>query len=464
MKISIIGTGYVGLVTGVCLAEIGHKVICLDLNQHKIEMLKKGISPIFEPGLEELLNKNIRAKTIEFTDEPEYAVKNSPVIMIAVGTPPLGNGDIDMSQVYDAASDIGKYINGYKLVVNKSTVPVGTAEKVASIIRENAKHKPDVKFDVVSNPEFLREGSAVKDTFSGDRIVIGSRSKTATAKMKKLYEPLGLSYFITNPESAEMIKYSSNAFLATKISFINEIANLCEKVGADINDVAAGMGLDKRIGRSFLNAGIGYGGSCFPKDVSGLIKLGEKAGYEFKILKQVIDVNKVQRVRPVKLLKELLPGLQGKNIALMGLSFKPGTDDIREAPSLYIIEALLEQGAHIKAYDPAAMENVRKIFGGSITLCSNPYEAAQGCDALILLTEWPEFKELNFKKIRAAMQGRIIIDGRNFLDVSRMLELKLEYYPVGIGTIKRSNKKVQEVSRKAALFGLNRPAAATVSI
>lgn len=458
MKVSVLGTGYVGLVTGVCLAEIGHKVICMDLNESKIEMLRRGNPPIYEHGLKELIDSNMKAGRLEFIGEPEHAVKNSSIIIIAVGTPPKVNGEADMSQVDSAAADIGRFMNNYKLIVIKSTVPVGTADRVVSIIKANNRSNSESKFDVISNPEFLREGSAINDTFNGDRIVIGSRSKRAAAKIRKLYEPLKIPYFVTNPESAEMIKYSSNSFLATKISFINEIANLCERVGADVNDVACGMGLDKRIGRSFLNAGIGYGGSCFPKDVSSLIKIGENAGYELKILKQVIDVNRIQRIRPIAILEGLLQELKGRDIALLGLSFKAGTDDVREAPSLYIIENLLNQGANIRVYDPEAMENVRNIFGDSIAYCSNPYEAAKGCEAVVLLTEWPEFRELNFKKIRAAMKGRLIIDGRNYLDMTKLLKIGFEYFPIGISLPKAKNEKAprQILSKKAPGLVLNR--------
>ncbi|MEA4847790.1 MAG: UDP-glucose/GDP-mannose dehydrogenase family protein [Clostridiaceae bacterium] len=458
MKVSVMGTGYVGLVTGVCLAEIGHRVICMDLDESKIEMLRKGIPHIYEPGLKELIISNVKAGRLEFTAEPELAVKNSKVIIITVGTPPRENGEADMSQVDSAAAYIGRFMNSYKLVVNKSTVPVGTADRVASIIETCAGSNAKFKFDVVSNPEFLREGNAISDTFNGDRIVIGGKSKKAVDMVRKLYAPLNIPYFVTDPQSAEMIKYSSNAFLATKISFINEIANLCEKVGANVKDVSCGMGLDKRIGRSFLNAGIGYGGSCFPKDVSSLIKIGENAGCELKILKQVIDVNKIQRIRTIAILEGLMGDLKDRDIALLGLSFKAGTDDVREAPSLYVIETLLNKGAVIKVYDPEAMENTRKIFGDAILYCKDPYEAVKGCEAAVLLTEWPEFKELNFKKIKMSMKNGIVIDGRNYLDAAELVNIGFDYFPIGICPQKADNKKVprQAAAKKVSGFGLRR--------
>lgn len=432
MKISIIGTGYVGLVTGVCLAEIGHNVICVDSNQEKIKLLEKGRSPIYEPGLEELLRNNIWKKRLTFTTSVAEAVRKSTTIIIAVGTPSMEDGSIDMRQVDKAAEEIGKSMDRFKLIVNKSTVPVGTTERVKKKISANLPNKK-TRFAVLSNPEFLREGNAIHDTFNGDRIIIGSDTTSATNKLKKIYAPLKIPYFVTDPESAEMIKYASNAFLATKISFINEVANVCERVGADIQEVARGIGMDKRIGESFLKAGIGYGGSCFPKDVNGLISIGESVGYDFKLLKQVVDINRIQRVRPVKVLEELFGNLSRVSVGILGLAFKPDTDDIREAPSLYIISKLLEAGAKIKVYDPAAMKNAGEIFGKSIEYCVGPYAAAEGCDALIILTEWKEFREMDLKKVKMLMKGNTIIDGRNILAGNRLAAANFDYFPVGIG-------------------------------
>jgi UDPglucose 6-dehydrogenase len=348
VNISVIGTGYVGLVSGVCFAELDHKVICVDISEEKINMLNQGIMPIYEEGLEEMCNRNKDAGRIEFTTDLEHGVRNSDIIFIAVGTPSLPNGQADLSQVEDVARNIAKHMNGYKIIVNKSTVPVGTQKIVTQIINDNLVEQHD--FDVVSNPEFLREGTAIFDTMNTDRVVIGTDSEKAAKIMEELHKPFNAPILIVDPESAEMIKYAANAFLATKISFINEIANICERVGANVESVAKGIGLDKRIGDKFLNAGIGYGGACFPKDTKALVKIAEKAGYEFKIVKSIIEVNNNQKIRPFEKLKEKIGELKGKKIGIWGLAFKPNTNDMREAPSLDIINRLILEGARVIAY------------------------------------------------------------------------------------------------------------------
>ncbi|EOC99580.1 UDP-glucose dehydrogenase family protein [Caldisalinibacter kiritimatiensis] len=443
MRITVVGTGYVGLVTGTCLAEIGNEVICVDVNEEKINKLRNGIPPIYEEHLEEMINNNLAKNRLKFTTSLERGVKLSDVIFIAVGTPPKSNGQIDMSQVDEVAKSIGKYINGYKVIVNKSTVPVGSANRVKNIVYLNMKDK-SIEFDVVSNPEFLREGTAVFDTFNGDRIVIGSNSEKATEIMKEIYESFNIPMLITNPESAEMIKYASNAFLATKISFINEIANVCERVGADVKEVAKGMGIDKRIGNKFLNAGIGFGGACFPKDIKGLMQIGNDAGYEFKIVKKVLEVNNAQRIKPVEMLRRLFGNLNGVNVSILGLSFKPGTDDLREAPSLYVIKELQSDGANIKAYDPIAMENAKLVIGNSMTYCNDPYEAVEGSDVVVLLTEWAEFKKLDFNRVKELVNRPLIIDGRNTLDSNSLKEKGFEYFGIGLGDASVENTGPKE--------------------
>lgn len=430
MKISVIGTGYVGLVTGTCLAEIGNDITCVDKDHKKIENLKNGILPIYEAHLEDMLIRNIGENRLHFTTSVEDAVRHATIIFIAVGTPSHENGDIDMSQVDEVAGEIGKSLDAYKIIVNKSTVPVGSVKRVAEIIQRHLKR--EVEFDVISNPEFLREGSAVLDTFQGDRIVIGSTSKKATKILHDLYRPLKQKIFTTDPESAELIKYASNAFLATKISFINEIANICEKTGANVNEVAKGMGLDKRIGEKFLNAGIGFGGACFPKDVKGLIKIGEKLNYDFRIIRETLQVNKEQKMKPIMILDNLFPDLRGVQITVLGLAFKPDTDDIREAPSLDIINELHKRGAKIKAYDPIAIENAKKVLKLPIHYFHEAYDAIAGSDAVLLLTEWKEFKELNVRKIRSLMNRRVFIDGRNIFEAKAMRAKGFEYYGIGI--------------------------------
>jgi len=384
--------------------------------------------PIYEPGLKELLERNIREKRLEFTTDIKKAVSSAEVIFICVGTPPKESGEADLSYVENVADEIAKTISSYKVIVEKSTVPVETGEKVMETIRANNRNK--VEFDVVSNPEFLREGSAVSDFMNPDRIVIGANSKKAREMMEKLYKPLNAPILFTDIKSAELIKHASNSFLAAKISFINAVANICELTGADVEKVAEGMGLDKRIGKQFLNAGIGYGGSCFPKDVDAFVKLAEKKGYNFELLKAVQKINKLQRNLFIKKIEDALWNIKNKTIGILGLAFKPNTDDMREAPSLDIISALQREGAKIKAYDPEAAEKSSKIFG-NIEYCNDPYEAAKDSDALVILTEWSEFKELDLKKVKSLMRNSLVIDGRNIYNKSEMEKLGFKYISVG---------------------------------
>ncbi|SHJ29844.1 UDP-glucose dehydrogenase [Geosporobacter subterraneus DSM 17957] len=442
MKVIVVGTGYVGLVTGTCLAEIGHRVICIDKDEMKIEKLKRGISPIYEAHLEDMICRNIKEQRLSFSTDMKEVAEDTQVIFIAVGTPSLEDGDVDLSQVEEVAREIGKSLVSYGVIVNKSTVPVGSCVRVAQIIRQNLRK--DISFDVVSNPEFLREGTAVYDTFHGDRIVIGSRSKKAVEVLRELYKPFHQKFFITNPESAELIKYASNAFLATKISFINEMANLCEKTGGDIRAVAEGMGMDQRIGNKFLQAGVGFGGACFPKDVKGLLKTGEKYGYDFKIIRQTLAVNEGQKQKPLRILEENIADWKGIKVGILGLAFKPGTDDVREAPALQIIKDLRGKGAQIRVYDPVANASMQSVLQFPITYCNNPYDAVTDCDAVILLTEWPEFQELNLRKIRRLMKRTIFIDGRNVFASEAMGEKGFDYYPMGIGSEETAQRKLKE--------------------
>ena len=451
MKVSVIGTGYVGLVTGACLAEIGNEVICVDNVKEKIDILKKGGCPIYEPGLEKIIKANMEKGRLEFTTSIEEGVNKSEIIFISVGTPSLPNGQADLSSVEQVAVDIGRVIDSYKIIVNKSTVPIGSGDWVSMMISESIEannSNKNVSFDVVSNPEFLREGNAIGDTFFPDRIVIGSSSKKAIDKMLALYKPLIEQTFdwpddkrlipegqkvpvvVTDLTSAEMIKYASNSFLATKISFINEIANICEKVGADVKDVARGMGLDKRIGLLFLNAGIGWGGSCFPKDVSALTYIAGEYGMTPQILNSVINVNKEQRLKIVKKVQDELKIVKGKTIAVLGISFKPDTDDVRDAPSITIMNSLSKMGAKIKAYDPV-VKGRPEALTEKVKICSDEYEAIDGADVLIIATEWGQFKELDFEKIRKIMNNNIIIDGRNFFEREELEKLGFKY--IGIG-------------------------------
>ena len=417
MNITIVGAGYVGLVGGTCLADMGNDVICIDNDKTKIEKLKQGVIPIYEPGLKDILEINVKEKRLHFSSDMKEGCEKSDVIFIAVGTPTDENDEADVSNVFAVAKTIGKYITNDKIVVDKSTVPVGTARKVKKIILDTTTIK-DINVEVVSNPEFLREGSALKDFISPDRIIIGTDSERAKKVMEKIYRGnvrTGKPLMVTDIESAELIKYASNAFLATKISFINEIARLCEKVGADVKKVAVGMGLDDRIGSRFLQAGVGYGGSCFPKDVKALMQTGKANGVEFSILSAVEKINAEQREITIKKLKTIYPDLKGKRIALWGLAFKPRTDDIREAPSLDIIRKLIANGAEVFAFDPVAQVNVKKLLP-ELIFGHDPYSILDGCDALIVVTEWNEFRDLNFEKVRSLMRAPVIIDGRNIYE------------------------------------------------
>lgn len=428
MKIIVIGTGYVGLVQGVCLAELGNDVVCIDINKEKIENLKKGVAPIYEPGVEELLQKNIKAKRIVFDTNLEKHIRESDIVFIAVGTPPDEDGRADLKYILSAAEQIGRGLKNYQIIVNKSTVPIGTGQLVKKTIAKYYKGS----FDVVSNPEFLREGSAIDDWMHPDRIVIGDSNGNGVAKkVTELYGVLGSPILITNIETAEMIKYASNSYLATQISFANSLAIICEKVGADAMEVARGMKLDSRIGkRAFLNAGLGYGGSCFPKDVEALIQIAKDNNYDFKILEEVEAVNKEQRQRFVLKIKNKLKSLKGKKLAVWGLSFKPKTDDIRMAPSLPIIETLLSLGAKIIAYDPVAEKNVKNVIP-QIKFASDAIEACQDADALLIITEWDEFKQIDLDKIKKVLKKPVIFDGRNIYQPAEMKKKGFEYYSIG---------------------------------
>jgi UDPglucose 6-dehydrogenase len=428
MNIAVIGTGYVGLVSGVCFSEIGNQVICVDNNEAKVEMLNEGNVPIYEPGLKELMASNMKAGKLSFTSNIAEAISQSDIIFIAVGTPSLPSGEANLSYVEQVAIEIGSHIESYKIIVTKSTVPVGTNDRVRELI-SSISSQP---FDVASVPEFLREGSAVNDTLNPDRIVIGTNSDRAIKTLKKLHRPLTENLIITDIRSAEMIKYASNAFLATKISFINEISNICEKVGADVTRVAEGMGYDKRIGASFLKAGIGYGGSCFPKDTQALIQIAGMVDYDFRLLKSVVQVNQDQRFHVIHKLEEALGPLKGKTIAVWGLAFKPETDDVRDAPAIDIIQHLSDAGAIIKAYDPIATANFRKeVDVASISWEENPLHAAEGADALCVLTEWKEFAHIDLKELAEIMKDPIMIDGRNLYSAEQVQASNLQYYSVG---------------------------------
>lgn len=431
MKICIIGTGYVGLVAGTCLAEMGNDVICVDNDTKKLAQLEQGIIPIYEPGLEELIVTNVEQGRLTFSNDLDMAVKNSLICFIAVGTPQGQDGSADLSAVYAVAENIAKSMNDYKIIVNKSTVPVGTAVEVAKVIEKNTKFK----FDVVSNPEFLKQGAAVEDFLKPDRVIIGSDSDKATGIMQELYAPFlrtGNPVITMDVKSAEMTKYAANSFLATKISYINEIANICEKVGADIEMVRAGMCSDSRIGSKFLFPGLGYGGSCFPKDVTAMIKTAQDFECECKILNAVKDTNNAQRMLFVKkVLNRFSNDLKGRTFAVWGLAFKPKTNDMREAPAITIISALLERGAKVVAFDPKAVGTAKRIFGDKITYATNAYDALQGADALLLLTEWNEFRRPNFEKVKTLLKTPIIIDGRNQYDKMSLKSLSIEYINFG---------------------------------
>lgn len=431
MKICVIGTGYVGLVVGACFAEMGNFVICVDNDKEKLKKLNDGIIPIYEPGLEDLIKFNVSEKRLSFTSDLENAVQNSAICFIAVGTPQGEDGSADMKYVYTVAEQIGKALNGYKVIVDKSTVPVGTAEKVTEIIRANAKDEFKNEFDVVSNPEFLKQGAAVEDSLKPDRIVIGSNSERATKIMYELYAAFlrtGNPVITMDVKSAEMTKYAANSFLAVKISYINEIANICEKVGANVDMVRLGMAADRRIGSQFLFPGLGYGGSCFPKDVKALLNTAKANGCEYDILKSADSVNFKQREMFIKKIENYYDNnIKGKTFAVWGLSFKPNTNDMREAPAITIINTLLKKGAIIKAYDPKAMETAKIIFGNKIEYSNSSYEALENSDALLLLTEWNEFRRPDFTKIRNMLNDKIIFDGRNIYNKNVLESRGLKY-------------------------------------
>ncbi len=430
MKIAILGTGYVGLTTGICLSEIGHYVTCIDINEQKIRNLQTGISPIYEPGLDELLVKNTLERRLFFTTSFSEGLASAEIIIIAVGTPQRNDGAADLSYIEGAAINIGTHIQPNTVVVIKSTVPIGTNEYIKECIQKNCPK--EISFEIVSNPEFLRQGSAIKDTMKADRIVIGSENEQAREMIKEMYKPLNVPFIMTNIRSAEMIKYASNAFLASKISYINEISNLCEAVGANVEDVAKGMGKDFRIGDAFLHAGIGYGGSCFPKDVKALLYTAKLNGVNFGFLNEVIAINDHQQELLVEKALSRFGSLTGKKIALLGLSFKPDTDDMREAPSIKISRVLLTLGAKVSAYDPVAIENAKNILGETIKYASSAKEAVTDADAVFIVTEWNEFKQLNLKSLTESMKNPIIFDGRNCMPESKLSECKtVEYYPVG---------------------------------
>jgi UDPglucose 6-dehydrogenase len=460
MRVCVIGTGYVGLVTGVCLSHIGHDVICVDNNEEKVKLMQSGQSPIYEPGLAELMKSSMEVGNLQFTIDLATGVKHGEVLFIAVGTPPLPTGESDTRYVEAVARGIGAHLNGgYKVIVNKSTVPIGSGDWVRMIVMDGITERKNslvtaggtntgieeiqADFDVVSNPEFLREGSAVYDTFNPDRIVLGSNSPRAIEKMEELYQPLVDRKFaedhslppvrvvITDLSSAEMVKYASNAFLATKISFINEVANICERVGADVTQVAQGIGLDSRIGQKFLQAGIGWGGSCFPKDVLALLHTAGDYGYEAELLKATVNVNQRQRLVALEKLQHELKILKGKTIGLLGLTFKPDTDDMRDAPSLTLIEQLNRLGAKVKAYDPIVSQSGLRDGLTGVIVETDPERLADGCDALVLVTDWKQFKSLDYAKMASLMHTPVLIDGRNFLNQKDMEQLGFRYLGIG---------------------------------
>lgn len=429
MNIVVVGTGYVGLVSGTCLAEIGHTVVCVDIDEKKIEALRNGQIPIFEPGLEEMVLNNVRLGRLKFSTSLPEALPDAQVAIIAVGTPSRPDGHADLQYVYAVAETIGKNLNGYKVIMNKSTVPVGTGKEVERIISEHSKEE----FAVVSCPEFLREGSAIEDFMHPDRIVIGARNDKAAKCILDVFEKIKGEKVVTTVESAELIKYASNAFLATKISFINEIAHLCERAGGDIEEVAYGLGLDQRIGPKFLHAGIGWGGSCFPKDVRALEQIGGIHGYDFKLLKAVIEVNNHQRTHLVEKIKTHFGGdITGKTIGVLGLAFKGNTDDVRESASIDIIQMLCEEGAQVQTFDYEATENAKKTLGATqVTYMNNPYDVAKSADAVVLATEWPAFKKLDWLKVAGLMNSPLVFDGRNMLKPAQMREMGFVYHSIG---------------------------------
>lgn len=435
MKIAVVGTGYVGLVTGTCFAETGNTVTCIDIDAEKVNKLKSGKITIYEPGLELLFERNLKQGRLFFTTSLSEGIKDAKIIFLALPTPPGEDGSADLKYILGVATELGPLLNQYTVIVDKSTVPVGTADKVRERIAANCK----VEFDVVSNPEFLREGVAVEDFMKPERVVIGTKSDKAKKIMEALYAPFvrqGNPLVFMDERSAELTKYAANSFLATKISFMNEIANLCELLGADVDSVRKGIGTDSRIGKRFLFPGIGYGGSCFPKDVQALSKSSADVNYNFRILEAVMEVNADQKTKLIPRVMDYFRGdLKGKVVALWGLSFKPHTDDIREAPALYNIEALLKAGAIVKAHDPESMENVRRLLGDKIQFCDSPYEAANQADAIFIATEWPEFRTPDFDRLSSILKNKVIFDGRNLYDLSHMKELGYTYFSIGRETI-----------------------------
>ena len=436
MKITVVGTGYVGLVTGTCFADTGNDVTCVDIDESKVNKLKNGVITIYEPGLEKSFLRNLKEDRLRFTTNLEEGIKDAAVICLALPTPPGGDGSADLKYILGVAEDLGKILTDYKVIIDKSTVPVGTAEKVHEAIAKNYKGE----FDVVSNPEFLREGVAVEDFMKPDRVIIGTNSERARKLMNDLYAPFvrqGNPVIFMDERSAELTKYASNSFLAAKISFMNEIARLCEKLGADVDMVRRGMGSDDRIGKRFLFPGIGYGGSCFPKDVRALVRSAKDANYDFEILNAVMKVNEGQKLHLIPGIKKYFNNnLKGKRFALWGLAFKPNTDDIREAPALYIIDALIKEGAIISAFDPEAMKNVKDLMGDKIEYAESQYAALKNADALIIATEWNEFRTPDFAKIAAALKNKAIFDGRNLFDLATIKQLGFHYESVGRAIVK----------------------------
>jgi len=428
IRIAVVGTGYVGLVTGACFSEVGHSVVCVDNDPKKLALLQSGGIPIYEPGLEEMVHRNVAAGRLRFSGEIGDGVAHAEVVFIAVPAPPQPDGSVDMSFVEKVAREIAGAMTEYKIVVDKSTVPVKTGEKVAQTIKRYNRHSVD--FDVVSNPEFLREGCAVRDLMQPDRVVIGVASQRPVARMKEMYEPFHAPIIITNIHSAEMIKHACNSFLALKISYINALSVLCELSGANVEDVAHGMGQDKRIGREFLNAGLGYGGSCFPKDIRAFVHIAKELGYDFRLLQEVQHINAEQLERFLRKIRETLWIVKDKTIAVLGLSFKPNTDDVRMSPALDVLQSLQKDGARIRAYDPKAMDKARELLR-DVEFCDSAYGAATGADALVLCTEWDEFRQLDLEKLHSVMGHPIVLDGRNVFDPTRMEQLGFVYKSIG---------------------------------
>jgi UDPglucose 6-dehydrogenase len=430
-NIAVIGTGYVGLTTGVCFADLGNHVTCVEINLQKLDTLRSGKTPIYEPGLQEVLERNLRAQRLQFTDDYAVALADAQFIFITVGTPMGANGAADLGQVKAAARSIGEHLTHHAIIIDKSTVPVGTGDMVGEVIRSHLQ-QPDLEVHIVSNPEFLREGSALSDFFRPDRVVLGASRKPAAQLVAELHEPLNAPIIITDLRTAEMIKYASNAFLATRISFINEIAQICEKLGADVKEVARGMGADKRIGPHFLDAGVGYGGSCFPKDVLALHHMAASSGCHPQLLQAVMDINRDAKIRFIEKLQAHLPSLEGALIGVLGLAFKPNTDDMRESPSVDIIQALQTLGARVKAYDPVSMDAAGDLLP-RVTYCATAYDVAKDADALLLVTEWNEFKQLDWLKIKDSMRQPVLLDGRNLYDPAEMRLRGFIYSGVGRG-------------------------------